>query len=53
MHNHHIHHTVVVLQSDLIENNLTSKHMFVESCVVGYIHMRFISLSHQPNNNQV
>ena len=27
MHNHHIHHTVVVLQSDFIENNLTSKHM--------------------------
>ena len=27
MHNHHIHYTVVVLQSDFIENNLTSKHM--------------------------
>ena len=25
---------------------------FVVSCVVGYIHVRFLSLSHQPNDMQ-
>ena len=34
-------------------NQTAMFYIFVESCVVGYIHLGFFLFSHQPNRNQI